>query len=63
MVAQTEKIQNLQTLMTYVQFKQQANGAASIGGSVPGHILASITTGDTTLTSLTRKSMETMFKT
>ena len=61
MVEQSEKIQNLETLLASVQFGQQENGTASVGGSIPGRVPASTTIiGDTTLT---RESMEPIFKT
>ena len=44
MVAQTEKIQQLQDQLAVVQFEQQANGIASIGRSVPSWIPALIST-------------------
>ena len=55
-VAQIEKIQRLQNQLAAVQFKQQANGALSVGGSIPGWIPASISTG------IIQESMEAMFK-
>ena len=57
MVAQTDTIQQLQEQLTAVQFEHQANGASSIGGSLPGRIPASISIG------ITQELMETMFKT
>ena len=57
MVAQTDTIQQLQEHLTAVQFKQQANGASSVSGSLPGRIPATISTG------VTQESMEAMFKT
>ena len=57
MLAQNETIQRLQEQLTSVQFDQQANGASSVGGSLPGRIPASISTG------VTQESMEAMFKT
>ena len=57
MVAQTDTIQRLQEQLTAVQFEQQANGASSVSGSLPGRIPASISTG------VTQESMEAMFKT
>ena len=60
MVAQTQKIQNPETLIASVQFEQQENSTASIRGSIPGLITGSITTGDTVLT---KESTEAMFKT
>ena len=56
MVAQIEKTQHLQDQLTSVQFQQQANGALSVGGLIPGQIPASISTG------ITQESMEVMFK-
>ncbi|OEU09765.1 hypothetical protein FRACYDRAFT_248024 [Fragilariopsis cylindrus CCMP1102] len=56
MVAQTDTINRLQEQLTAVQYEQQANGAASVNGSLPGRIPASISTG------LTQESMEAMFK-
>ena len=57
MVAQNETIQRLEEQFNTVQFDQQANGASSVGGSIPGQIPASISTG------VTQESMEAMFKT
>ena len=57
MVAQTDTIQQLQEQLTAVQFEQQANGATSIGVSLPGRIPVSISTG------VTQESTEAMFKT
>ena len=57
MVAQTDTIQRLQEQLTAVQFEQQANGASSIGGSLPGRIPSSISTR------VTQESLKAMFKT
>ena len=57
MVAQTDTIQRLQEQLTAVQFGQQANGASSVSGTLPGRIPASISTG------VTQESMEAIFKT
>ena len=56
MVAQTDTINRLQEQLTAVQYEQQASGAASVNGSLPGRIPASIST------ELTQESMEAMFK-
>ena len=47
MVAQIDTIQRLQEQLTAVQFEQQANGASSVGGSIPSQIPTSILTGVT----------------
>ena len=47
-------------MTTTIQFDQQANGASSVAPSIPGRVLALISTGDTTMT---RESMEAIFKT
>lgn len=57
LLAQTDKIQELETRLATVQY-DQANGASSVG-SAPGRIPASISTNDT---ALTKESMEAMFK-
>ena len=57
MVAQTDTIQRLQEQLTAVQFEQQANGASSVNGSLPGRIPSSISTG------VTQESMEAILKT
>ena len=59
LLAQTDKIQALETRLATVQY-DQANGASSIASSALGRIPALISTGDATLT---KKSMEAMFKT
>ena len=58
-MAQSQKLQNLETLLTSIQFEQQENGAASIRGSILGLVPGPITTGDATLT---KESMEVIFK-
>ena len=58
LLAQTDKIQELETRLATVQY-DQANGASSIAPSVPGRVPASISTSDTTLT---KESMDVMFK-
>ena len=58
LLAQTDKIQELETRLATVQY-DQANGASSIAPSVPGRVPASISTSDTVLT---KESMEVMFK-
>ena len=59
-MAQTDKIQELETRLATVQYDQQANGASSVAPLIPGRVPASISTGETTLT---RESIEAMFKT
>jgi len=49
LLAQTDKIQELETRLATVQYNQ-ANGASSIAPSVPGRVPASISTSDTALT-------------
>ena len=58
LLAQTDKIQELETRLATVQY-DQANGASSIAPSIPGQVPASISTSDT---ALTKESTESMFK-
>ena len=58
LLAQTNKIQELETRLATVQY-DQANGASSDASLAPGRVLASISTNDT---ALTKESMEAMFK-
>ena len=59
MIAQTEKIQALETQLATVQYDQQANGASNVAPSIPGRVPALISTSNTTVT---KETMETMFK-
>ena len=49
LLAQTDKIQELETRLATVQYNQ-ANGASSVASSAPGRVPASINTNDMALT-------------